>query len=394
MIRFQPDTLERALSRFFDMAAPDANVYLEIPAPDIRFAAILVLAAVALPLWRRLGAGRSPTFAMLVVLLMSAAIWLATTGNGRYFMPLLVAGGPIAIALICLLPATRGLKASLAVLLVAGQAFVLTQQPPWNSWTLLQWKHAPYFDVRLGLDETQGPPTTYASMSMLSYSLIAPQFPATSRWINLPASNATPRDQAWTDEFLQKAATEGPIKVIAPSLPWASLPDGRPTAEIVQVFNELVGRRNLRIPGSCRHVVSPGLIRMAERENRGDAGSESQLGFWICPAIYQAGLAERMPGQAPPPPVTQVFERLAERCPRFFPGGEKSLVRLPDGWTRHYAVSETRVYVLDNGRVWYHFWRSLNPVFVGVVPDVAAGKMRLDCTGIRGDDGAWKTGSQ
>jgi hypothetical protein len=376
------------------MAAPDANVYVEIPAPDIRFAAILVLAAVALLLWRRLGAGRSPTFAMLAVLLLSAAIWLSTTGNGRYFMPLLVAAGPIAIALVCVLPATRALKAALAALLVAGQAFVLMEQPPWNSWTLLQWKRAPYFDVRLGPEETRGPPTTYASMSMISYSLIAPQFPEASRWINLVASSGTPRDHAMTDAFLRKAAAEGPIKVIAPSLPWASLPDGRPNAEILGVFNALVARRNLRIPGSCRHVASPGLIRMAEEEKRGDPEAELQLGFWICPAVYEPGLAEKIPEKTPPPEVMQVFDRLAQLCPRFFPDGEKSLVRLPDGWTRHYAVSETRVYILDSGRVWYQFWRSLNPVSVGLVPDVISGKARVDCSAIRGSDGAWRTGSQ
>ena len=96
MIRFQPDTLPQALMRFFDMAAPDANVYMEIPAPDIRFASITVLLLVAALCWRRLGPGRQATAAMSLVLLISAVIWLATTGNGRYFMALLVCAGPIA----------------------------------------------------------------------------------------------------------------------------------------------------------------------------------------------------------------------------------------------------------------------------------------------------------
>lgn len=393
MIRFQPDTLSHALSRFFDMAAPDANVYVEIPAPDIRFAAIVVLTGVALLLWRRLGKGRSATFAMLALLFASAAVWLATTGNGRYFMPILVVAGPILIALVCLLPATRGLKAVLAALLVFGQLFVLSQQPPWSSWSMLKWTESPYFDVRLGPDETKGPPTTYAGMSMLTYSLIAPQFPANSRWINLVASSGTPRDHAWTDEFLRRGAAEGPLVLVAPSLPWASLPDGRPTPEILVAFNHLAARRNLRIPGSCRHIASPGLVRMAEDERRYDGDALTQLGFWLCPAVYQAGLASQIPERKAPEHVFGVLTRLAELCPRFFPAGIPALVRLPDGWSQHYPHSETRVFVMDNSQVWYQFWRSLNAVPVGTVADVLAGKAKVDCSAIR-NDGAWRTGAK
>lgn len=393
MIRFQPDTLQQAFTRFFDMAAPDANVYVEIPAPDIRFAAILLLAGVAVLMWRRLGPGRSPTLAMLVVLLASTAVWLGTTGNGRYFMPLLIAAGPIGIALICILPVTRALKATLAGLLVTGQLFVLVEQPPWSTWSMLKWTNAPYFDVRLGVDETQGPATTYASLSMLSYSLIAPQFPANSRWINLVASSATPRDQAWTDAFLRQAAAAGPLKVVTLSLPWASLPDGRPTGEILRAFNHLASRRNLRIPGSCRHVASPGLARMADQEKRSGRDSGTQLGFWICPAVYEPGLAEHSIERDAPLHVMEVLKRVGMQCPRFFPMGEPALIRLPDGWSRHYPHSETRVFVMDNGKVWYQFWRSVNAVHVGTVQDVLAGKAQLDCTKIR-SDGAWRTGAE
>jgi hypothetical protein len=392
MTRFEPDTLLQALARPFDMVAPDANVYFEIPAPDVRFAAIVLLAGLALLLWRRLGPGRSATFAMLALLFASAAVWLCTSGNGRYFMPMLVAAGPLAVALICLLPATRMLKASLVVLLVAAQAFVFSQQPPWRSWSLLRWADPPYFDVRLGPQERNGPPTTYASMSLLTHSIIAPQFPASSRWINLVASSGTPRDRAWTDEFLRKAAAEGPLKVVAPSIEWASLPDGRPTAEIVRALNMLVARRNLRIEGSCTHVASPGLLRMAQEEKKVQEGSPVQLGFWLCPAVYVPGLATSVPEHEPPAAVKKTFARLGELCPGVFPDGETSLARLPDGWSRRYA-SDTRAYVLDNGQVWYHFWRALNPVLVGNTKDLLSGAVRIDCAAVR-NDGGWKTGAQ
>jgi hypothetical protein len=392
MSRFTPDSLQQALLRVFDMAAPDANVYMEIPAPDVRFAAIALLAIVALVLWRRLGPGRSATFALSAILLASLAAWLATTGNGRYFMALLVLAGPLAIALICLLPVTRMLKGSLALMLIALQVFVFTQQTPWRAWTMLRWTDAPYFDVRLGPQERSGPPTTYASLSLLSYGIIAPQFPASSRWINLYASSGTPRDQDFTNEFLRKAAAAGPIEILAPSLPGGTLPDGSPNADVLKVFNQLIAPRNLRLRGSCKYIASPGLVRMAEESRRSDTDAAKDPGFWLCPAVYEPGLASGAPTRNAPAEVAATYAELARQCPAIFPGGEGSLLRLPDGWRRAYA-SETRVYVLDNGQVWYQYWRSMNPVLVGTVRDVLAGKARVDCAAVR-SDGGWKTGAQ
>jgi hypothetical protein len=394
MSRFEPESLQRALMRFFDMAAPDANIYIEIPAPDIRFAAVLLLGAGALLCWRRLGPHRAATMAMLLVLLVSASIWLATTGNGRYFMPLLIAVGPVAIGLVCLLPVTRGFKAALAMLLVAGQGFVISEQPPWNTWSYLHWREGSYFDIRLGPEELQAPPTTYGTLSMISYSLIAPQFPAESRWINLVAGSATPRDEARIDAFLRDSAARGPMRVLAPSLPWGSLPDGRPTPRVLEAFNELLAKRNLKISGDCRLIVSPGLVRMAEREKSADTKAPHPLGFWSCPMVYEVRPAERQRVEQPPELVVRSFDQLARLCPQFFPASEASILRLPDAWSRHYAASETRVYVTDTGEVWMKYWRSINPVRIAAVAELVAGRATFDCATVRGSDGAWRSGAK
>jgi hypothetical protein len=374
------------------MAAPDANVYIEIPAPDIRFAALLILALVGLLLWRRLGAGRNATFAAVAVLLVSAAIWLATTGNGRYFMAMLVAAGPITIALICLLPIPRRFKGLMAVLLVAGQAFVLSQQPPWSTWTVIHWGKEPYFAVSLTPEDQQGGPVTYASISLLTYSLVAPQFPQQTRWINLHAQGGTPRDAEWADSFLRRGAQEGQLRLFAPSVGAAAGPDGLPIPEMLQALDRLISDRQLRIAGRCRYLDSPGLARMVERERRSDPTSPVRVGFWTCPLAYVPGLAQAKRQEDPPPTVARSLARLSELCPRFFPPGDKHLRRLHDGWLRNYS-SQTKAYVLDNGEVWYHFWRALNPVRIGKTADVIAGDVQIDCLGVR-NDGAWRTGAR
>lgn len=394
MIRFLPDTPLQALTRFFDMAAPDSNVYVEIAAPDVRTGAVVLLAIAALVLWRRLGPGRAPVFALLALLLVSSAVWLATSGNGRYFLPMLVCAGPLAIGLLCLLPLPRYWKGMLGVLLAAVQIFVLTQQPPWHTWAWLDWKDEPYFALQLGPEQTSAPPTTYATISGISYSLIAPQFPANSRWIHLATGGATPRDGAWTDAFLRRAAAEGPVRLIAPSLPSVTLDDGKPNADVLAAFDKLIAGRNVRIEGDCQLIRSRAQARLEGLEEAVQQGQSRPVGFWSCPLVYEQRDTPPVHARVPPEPVQRALDRMAALCPRFFPKDSAGMLRLVDGWEKNYSASETRLYVLDNGDIWYKFWRSLNPVHVGKVPDLLAGKVALDCASIRGDDRAWRTGSQ
>ena len=74
-------------------------------------------------------------------------------------------------------------------------------------------------------------------------------------------------------------------------------------------------------------------------------------------------------------------------CPRFFRAGEGETLRIPGGALRHYPGSDMKVYVLDNGEVYYKFWRALNPVFVGREDDVLQGRAAVDCDHIRGRSG-------
>lgn len=389
MIRFEPDSLGQGLTRFFDMAAPDANVYVEIPAPDVRLAAVLILAVAALISWQRLGRGRSASFAMLLVLLVSTWVWLTTSGNGRYFIPLLVCAGPIAIGIVCALPFTRTMKASIAFGLVAAQLFVLTQQPPWGAWSWAEWREPPYFSVELGREETQSPATTYVTISSISYSLIAPQFPPKTRWVNITSADATSHDARWLDEFLRNAARVGPVRLLAPSLPGATLADGKPQAAVPVAFDKMIAQRHLRISGNCHLIHSIGQTRLEDRDKR-DAAARP-VGFWSCPLAYVPALPDAARQAPVPAEVERAYERLGVLCPRFFPSWEKSTLRVVDGWERHFSDSDARVYVLDNGQVWYKFWRAMNPVLLGTRQELADGKGALDCSALR-SDGAWRTG--
>jgi hypothetical protein len=190
MIRFLADTWRDAILRPVAMAAPNSSVYIEIAAPDFRFAIALVLAVLVLISTRKTKLqpqGWLPTVALFTLVFLSFIPWMQTTGNGRYFMPYLILIGPLCIALINLMQNTVGMKIFLVAAVLGIQGFALNLNNPWRSWdawTWIPWKDAPFLSLELpkeGID----PHTTYVTIAVPTFSLAAPLLPASSRWINL-----------------------------------------------------------------------------------------------------------------------------------------------------------------------------------------------------------------
>lgn len=383
MIRFEPDTWIDALMRPFAMVAPDANVYVEISAPDIRFAVLVLLAIAVLVAWRRLGPNRKPVLALLALMALSMWPWLGTSGNGRYYIPMLLAVGPLCVGLIYLLPLTRSFQTFLALLVFGLQIFVVAQNPPWGTWAWLAWKDAPYFQVDVPSDKGEKP-VTYVTISSISYSLIAPQFPASARWINLSAAN--PMDTARVQQFIGQANS---LKLVAPSIRQLMTNDRQPNDEVRKALDILLAKQKLALePGKrCEFLLSKGLAGIGVRNGRQDGAiNMEKFGFWLCPLRYPvdqpivAKSASFLQTEA-------VFEWVEQLCPRFFPPGNEGTQFIPGGALRQYSESDTKLYVLNDGNVMYKFWRALNPVLIGTVVDVLSGKSQIECNKIRGRSG-------
>ena len=108
----------------------------------------------------------------------------------------------------------------------------------------------------------------------------------------------------------------------------------------------------------------------------------AKFGFWVCALKYPVAM---------PSAETEVdakvrgtFEAVENHCPRFFQPGQTSAARLTGAWMRAYPQADIRLYVLDNGQVFYKYWRALNPVLLGNSHDLLGGKLVLDCNAIRG----------
>lgn len=392
MIRFIPDTWLDAVLRPVAMAAPNSWVYIEVIAPDFRFVFLLALLVGSLFVVVRKGWISRPTWVLVAFLVACFVPWLFTTGNGRYFIPLLLASGVLCVALVKLFPLSRGFRFSLVMCMVGLQGFAVSQNHPWrpwNSWGVAEWASPPYFELELDA-QAASQPITYVTLSVISYSLIAPLFPPESRWINLSgqlnAGSQSP-DVQRSQKFMASSATS--LQLLIPSMPDHATSAGLPDPAAVEAVNALLGRHRLALGDTktCRLLPSTTLARMTLGSlDQQDAATLRKLGFWVCPLQYPVEAASRLPETAMGRSIA-VFEKLERLCPRFFIPGLQGVTSIPNGDMRHYQGADMKLYVFRNGEVYYKYYRALNPVKLGVVNGILEDGYRMDCNTIRGRAG-------
>jgi hypothetical protein len=275
-----------------------------------------------------------------------------------------------------------GKKLALGGALIIGQLFVLSENPPWRTWTWLNWTEAPYFQI----DPPPAEPATYVTIANISYSLIAPQFPAASSWINL-SGGVSPRDAPDVARRLSHARS---LKMIVPSIPSEIVRGGQPSAAATDALGKLLrGQRLfLKQDASCTLLRSEGLARIGLRLGaRPPAERADRYGFWICPIEYRPDIVPSEAGERDAA-VDPVFDAVERLCPRFFPSGGEAQ-RINGAWLKQYDT-DTKVYLLDDGTALYKFWRSVNPVLIGTRGDLLAGRASIDCSKIRAPN--WRRG--
>lgn len=152
--RFMPSSIAEALWRPFAIVVPRSLVDDELPAPDLRYALLLVLAigVLARYVWLRVmrPAVRSrrdaedcpsnrAVLALGVAFAVDWVLWLAASGNGRYFSTMSCVAAVLAMALAVRLFATRPKSLTYALIAVFGVQFAqlylgtgYRQHVPWD----------------------------------------------------------------------------------------------------------------------------------------------------------------------------------------------------------------------------------------------------------------------
>lgn len=389
MIRFMPDSWSDALLRPLTMAAPNGWVYVEIMAPDIRFVLALGLAVlVAIGVRKYQNTPWLPVLALFCLTFLSFVPWMVTTGNGRYFIPYLVLIGPLCIGLIHMLPYTQGMKVTMVLLVLVLQGFSLYQNNPWKpfvTWGATPWRDAPYYSIDLDPKAIE-PDATYITVSSQTMSLLAPQFPATSRWVNLSVFDgldANTLKQSVTYAPVQKILQSSPsLKLFHRSAPNQTLPGSdQPNQATVDEVNTYLGSHHLALttPTDCKLFASrsPGYATV-------EVKSEETPGFWICSLQYPIAPAPKARLTALEIRAIKVFEKMEALCPRFFPPGQTIVKNHLTEHSRTYFGNDTMLILKHNGDLYVKNTLALDPEKIGQADEVLCDHFRIDCTKFKG----------
>ena len=353
--RYRPFDLPAFASAFVRMTSERPLVYGDQNSPDWRV--LFLLAAVAawglarLPAFRaRLGGTRSARpevlRATLVFYAIALVLWILTTFNARYALPLLLVVGPLFAAVLSdFLPRRAALAAVGAALLV--QTFAVVQVSPTRlspdepfAWST-QWLQ---FDVPPRLREQ---PHLFLSIEGQSYSFLAAQLHPGSRFASVRGHSALTLDGPGGERLRRLLeGFHGRVRSLGTSTlgPGGTTPD----PEWVAMQDSALGRLGLAIdPGDCLPIKST---------YRGDALAEA-ANRWVGLANlryrpYPMSCALR------PVPVSEAYLRgrpaadavldaVERACPRAFAPGLARSEQQGRLWLRSYPNSELDLMLED-----------------------------------------------
>jgi hypothetical protein len=350
--RFKLAGIADALTLPFRMAQMHSWVYVEIMAPDIRFA-LLVIVSVLLAVkqvssrWRSHQVmDRDPSKALFFTIgfvCVSSVLWLITSGNGRYVMPLLLLVGPLlCLGILKLLPNGRQAISVGAFLLFlqivhAGNAGF----PRWDSgpWT------DKWIDVSVPSELLDGP-YGYLTLGPLNNSFVAPFLSPGSGFVNLtggfPISPTGPGS----------ARVNGFIKVYAGRLRMLIRSQGSLSKDVVvlDVADEQLAPWGLRVVrpacSSIEITLTPN-----DRVSRVDLKQPARS-FSLLSCAVERGAKMNEESQKARKRFTAVFDSVDKSCPKLFSPPGWYPLKLGNAWFRRYMNTDTIVFV-KQGRVFY-----------------------------------------
>lgn len=380
MLRFQPDNLLEGVLRPFLMADPNGYVYLELMAPDWRPALLVILVAIGVLTGRAKRLVTTEQTRLLVAFLIVFYVWTFCIGNGRYFQGWLLVLGPMLVLASRWLPGTRGFRWVVLGLIFVGQAATLNTAYMPASWALARWSSGAGIDVENRAISTT--PAAFITISSISYSILAAHFHPASRWANVAGQRDISPSSREYAPLVNLLSGDLPKYVLTPGRAPLSGDEAQPHPALLKLFNDSLARYGLSVTQRpCEFLRSP---LTAGYPRASDSVTTTHIpdvtGFWACSLNYSNALRESQLAQ-----ITRadefdaVFEAIEKRCPRFAPHGE-GVTNMDDGIRfRHYVSSDSRIMIDGTGRVFFKYFRSLNPTFLGKSEDVKAGHFDFNC---------------
>jgi hypothetical protein len=395
--RFIPESLAKALLRPFTMVDPVPMVQEELTAPDLRYAALIVLISVLFLrwLWQRLAHPSTPTArtepsvaaralaALGCGLAVDWALWLSASGNGRYFLPMANVAAVVIVALLFRLCDTRSKMRHYIFAAIFGIQIIQLNFGAGHRWNWAPWDRqwlAIEVPEKLAIE-----PNLYLTIGAQSNSFIAPFLPRGSGLINFSGGYALGPEGA------SGARIEALIRRYAPHLRvlWRGSQTeaddlrkehGSPPAD------DALARFGLRVDTSdCATITAHGLPPEAEitiTQSSTLIKSTNQqprdTGYLTSCHVVPDN-TDRSALIAREHAVDLVFDRLEDACPALFQPRRVRTEHDGDVWRRLY-INTDLVAMVSHGSV-----KFLNPlrggdtVYVGLESEWAKAPAELAC---------------
>lgn len=348
--RFLPSSLGEALARPFEILRPRRLIHTETMAADARYVGLLLLPVVGLVIvalrrWRgpmTAGAPSGQAFAHLAAAFAIAwAIWLAISGNSRYFLPMACIAAVLLVAGLHRLFAgvPRALAYSLAVVL--GIQVLLMWQAAEFRWGAQPWS-GQWVQATIP-QRLQTEPYLYLPMDSQSQSFLLPSLAPGAAFLGI-STDLTPEGPGGRRALALIDTNLARLRML--KLVQAIESDGRPVAPAASTFDYPLRRFGLRVDtADCDYISYKGNPDVVARSGP-QSGPRDQVHLYTCrvvpgPRISQAEQERKV--------VTDlVLDRVEDACPELFPPRRASL-RSGAVWRRNYA--DVVVWVNDEGFV-------------------------------------------
>jgi hypothetical protein len=391
-LRFIPSSLGEALWRPFAMINPSYMVHEELMAPEPRYALLCVLVGACATrwLWNRnadappRAAESAPDTRILLALgcgfALSWALWLAGSGNSRYFIPMACVCSVLLLGLLVqLLPSAPKVRAYVLGTFFATQAVQLW----WGSelrWTSMPWDAGKWFEIEAPARLTNEP-ALYLTIGIQSDSFVVPYLAKDAGFIDF--SGGYPL----TESSANGAQVEALIRKYAPHLRVLTrgkrlYDDAERQPPSLSHVNGALARFALRAnPADCAtitvHGVPPDLVPVFASSRAFEPQPKDTTYLVSCrvvadPADHATEIAHQRQADI-------VLDRLEDACPELFQPRRPPTDTVGSTARRLYMNTDVVAWV---GWGWVKFQEPLrgdDMVLLGRESDWAKGPVRLAC---------------
>ena len=382
-LRFVPSSLWELISRLWQMAGSSSFVVFEKFVPDIRPISVVVAAVLAAPLlgwragWGRLGSApfwRAPAIQLSLFLAVAYLLWMRSSGNARYALPLLVMIGVLLVrAIERALPARAARIVLLTLLAVqAGIYFKMGDRRLAG----VDWDGGPYIDFTVPA-RLRDEPLLHLAIGVQSNAAIAPFLARDGALASPLGEFALPTDGP-LGARLRRLMDQwhGRTRVLF------NAPDAVDPADVAFVHR---ATRAWLYPlgidvdwNDCENIK---LIasRHENREWATDSGRrpDRERDLRSCAVVYRPG--RDLSTDAEQLVAERVFAIMEAACPKIFAPAPLASEHRIGGWWRHYLNSDAELNVsLHNGVTFSHF-RSTKTIYFGSAEQVLTGENPIQC---------------